>query len=263
MQTPVFISWSGERSLAVAEALRDWLPEVLQYVDVKLSSRDISAGSRWQADVASMLAEAEFGVLVLTPENLMEPWILFEAGALSKTVGASKVVPYLLDTDVRALSGPLVQFQAVSADDEGTLSLVRSINQDAEDRALDGGRLNRSFDRNWDFLEGQLLAATRIQTPQESSPPRPDPDEVQVEMLTLLRQLAQKGESSPSKGTRGLPPELLGEPPKRLYPLLPKSSIESAMREADGDTTKAAMALGVPKLILEANIAYREKESPI
>ena len=29
----VFISWSGERSKALAVALRDWLPLVLHYVE--------------------------------------------------------------------------------------------------------------------------------------------------------------------------------------------------------------------------------------
>lgn len=29
----VFISWSGERSQALAQALRDWLPLVLHFVE--------------------------------------------------------------------------------------------------------------------------------------------------------------------------------------------------------------------------------------
>lgn len=40
----VFISWSGERSKEMANALREWLPMVLQYVEPFVSDKDISAG---------------------------------------------------------------------------------------------------------------------------------------------------------------------------------------------------------------------------
>lgn len=40
----VFISWSGERSHALGDALHDWIPLVLHYVEPWLSQADIEAG---------------------------------------------------------------------------------------------------------------------------------------------------------------------------------------------------------------------------
>ena len=42
----VFISWSGTRSKALANALHKWLPMVLQYVEPWVSDSDIDAGER-------------------------------------------------------------------------------------------------------------------------------------------------------------------------------------------------------------------------
>src|SRR5262249_18500658 len=92
----VFLSWSGERSRAVAELLSAFLPRVLQAVDPFMSAHDIEPGASWVAALDAHLDAHTFGVLCLTPENLAAPWILFEAGALGKTGGESRVVPYRL-----------------------------------------------------------------------------------------------------------------------------------------------------------------------
>jgi hypothetical protein len=51
----VFVSWSGEASHHVAKALKEWLPNVIQAVDVFLSSEDIAKGSRWFHELSSVL----------------------------------------------------------------------------------------------------------------------------------------------------------------------------------------------------------------
>src|SRR5438045_1936561 len=108
----VFISWSGTRSRDVAESLHEWLPYVINAVEPWLSSADIEKGARWALDLAQELESTSVAVICLTKENLNAPWILFEAGALSKTVGKSFVCPYLFGLDRIDLTGPLLQFQA-------------------------------------------------------------------------------------------------------------------------------------------------------
>ncbi len=91
----VFISWSGKRSNALAVALKGWLPLILQYVKPWVSEKDISAGDRWARAIAGELETSNFGILCVTPENLRSEWILFEAGALSKSMLDAKVIPLL------------------------------------------------------------------------------------------------------------------------------------------------------------------------
>ena len=112
----VFISWSGSRSEKVAEALHDWLPSVIQSVHPFMSASDIEKGSRWPRELASHLENAQFGLICLTQDNLEAPWLLFEAGALSKSIEHSKVVPYLYRVSQTQLQGPLAQFQGAFAD---------------------------------------------------------------------------------------------------------------------------------------------------
>lgn len=125
----VFISWSGKRSKVLANALREWLPMVLQYVDPWVSDKDISAGDRWAQAIAGELEASNFGIICITPENLHSEWILFESGALSKSMLDSKVIPLLFGLELSDLSGPLSQFQAQKMEEAGVMEIVKSINK--------------------------------------------------------------------------------------------------------------------------------------
>ena len=152
----VFISWSGERSQKVAEALHRWLPSVIQSVEPFMSASDIEKGSRWSNDIAEHLQEAQFGLICLTQENLRAPWLLFEAGALSKSIGDSRVVPYLYEVSYAQVEGPLAQFQAAPADEESTFKAIKAINGALGENGLDAARLEEAFKHWWPDLEEAL-----------------------------------------------------------------------------------------------------------
>ena len=156
MKIKLFISWSGERSKVVAEALRSWIPDVIQAIQPWMSSEDIDPGSRWNAEINKELGATKFGIICITPENLDSAWILFESGALAKTIESTFVCPYLINLDFTNLKGPLVQFQAARARRDDTYALVRAINQCLGEEALSEERLRKSFERWWPDLEATL-----------------------------------------------------------------------------------------------------------
>ncbi|HEU4556698.1 MAG TPA: TIR domain-containing protein [Longimicrobium sp.] len=164
----VFLSWSGESSRGVATALKEWMPDVLQAVQPWLSATDIEAGARWVSELQLVLEESRVGIICLTPENVTAPWILFEAGALSR-FGEAYVIPYLIGFDPKELSGPLVQFQAIQANHDGTWSLMRSLNRALGDQAIDETRLRRIFDLMWPTLEEKLRAIVQEYSSGEES----------------------------------------------------------------------------------------------
>jgi TIR domain len=153
----IFASWSGERSKTTALGLKSLLQDLFEEaVDVFVSDH-ISPGEAWVQRLGTELEQSEFGILCLTAENSQAPWLLFEAGAIAKKFGASRVVPYLID-ELPAASdrSPLAQFQHVRADREGTYRLVESINSTVGPSAKPIDRLERSFTRWWPDLEQTL-----------------------------------------------------------------------------------------------------------
>jgi DNA-binding protein Fis len=152
----VFISWSGERSRAVAEALHKWLPKVVNAIKPWLSSADMDKGVRWSADVALRLEEAHAGIICLTPTNLHSDWILFEAGALSKTVENAFVCPFLIGVEPSDLKPPLSQFQCTRAEKEDVLKLLTTLNSALEDDALPETHIQEVFEVWWPKLDTQL-----------------------------------------------------------------------------------------------------------
>lgn len=148
----IFVSWSGERSQALAAILHERLPYILQYLEPWLSKSDIDAGDRWGVEVAKELEACTFGITCLTAENVAAPWILFEAGALAKSMQEGRVVPLLLDLNISDIAGPLAQFQAKKADKAGLLDVVQAINKIAP-TPLAESRLKPLFEEIWPNLE--------------------------------------------------------------------------------------------------------------
>ena len=69
----IFISWSGERSQKIAELFKDWIQCVIQAAKPWISSHDVDRGALWYTEISKTLADSQFGILCLTPENKTEP----------------------------------------------------------------------------------------------------------------------------------------------------------------------------------------------
>lgn len=179
----VFLAWSGPRSQAVAIALRKWIPKVIQNLEPWMSNHDIAKGANWQSELSGQLQNVKIGIICLTPNNIKEPWINFEAGALSK-LEDSIVCTYLHGLETTDVSGPLVQFQGTKADKEDTMKLIQALNAKLGEAALESNQLNETFHRWWGDLESDLAAAKDLHVQKT---PKRDTDDMLREILSTLR----------------------------------------------------------------------------
>ena len=164
----VFISWSGEKSRRIALALKEWLPVVIRPLRPYVSSEDIGKGSRWSKELESELETSEFGILCLTRENMDAPWLMFEAGALSK-VGISRITPFLFDMQPPEVTGPMQLFQATIFDKRDIRALVAELNRNCGEGALDEKMLGQVFERWYPDLERRLNALRNLETGERDS----------------------------------------------------------------------------------------------
>jgi hypothetical protein len=188
-QHNVFISWSGNRSRHVAQALRDWISMVLQAAKPWTSSTDIDKGSRGLAELAKALENIKVGIICLTPENLSEEWILFEAGALSKTLdpGTRVCTSLLGGLQPQDVPRPLGEFQATKAEKEDTRRLVHTLNKGLGSPVTEP-HLNGTFDALWPRLEGALASMPKSET---AAPPKRSIQDMVAEILELSRTAAK------------------------------------------------------------------------
>ncbi len=181
----VFLSWSGERSKAVAEYLQGWLQSVIQSIEPWFSPDDIKKGSPWLAELNSELEAHSVAIICLTLENRTAPWLLFEAGALSKALkDKAFVCPLLIGLEPADVQDPLAQFQLTRTTKEEIRRLLLTINGRME-RPLSKDRLDESFELRWPRLETKLseIAAQGTSAPSAKRPK----DDILAEILEQVR----------------------------------------------------------------------------
>jgi hypothetical protein len=184
----VFISWSGKRSLSVAQKLREWLPTVVQAARPWMSDTDIEKGTRGLNEIAKALTGIKVGIVCLTSENLNEPWLLFEAGALSKTITDDKtrLCTYLLgDLNSHEIKQPLGMFQHTTAKKDETRKLVHTINKAVSDPPVMLEHLDKAFDALWPELNDTIKAIPA--TASGDVAPKRNLDDMVGEILDLVR----------------------------------------------------------------------------
>ena len=189
----VFVSWSGDYSKQLGAAIRWWLPKVLNPVEVYFSDTDIEAGARWYHEIVDALETSDAGLVILTPENITRQWLMFEAGALARSVTKARVCPILFGitkSEFTLNGGPLSFFQAMEFIEDDFRKLQRTIN---------GGRLVETdlvemFDNWWPQLQQKI--GTISATPQPALK-QPTEKELLQEILGLTRTLARELQALP------------------------------------------------------------------
>lgn len=158
----VFISWSKPVASEIAAHLKPFLEDVLGTATIFMSAA-MEGGTRWGTEIPERLAACNAGLVIVTAENTHEPWLHFEAGALSKHVDEARVVPLLCGASVGDLQGtPLAMFQAKSLNHEEFLDVCLSFG-----RAFGIGddAVRRRFDKGWAELEAAVANVSGRRTP--------------------------------------------------------------------------------------------------
>jgi len=186
MSTKVFISWSGPLSQELGEALKNWLPSALQFVKPYFSPDDIEKGVKWNSEISRELESSNIGIICLTKDNLGKPWILFEAGALSKSIEKSKVCPLLFDIDPTDVSGPLASFQGTKFFKEDFKRLFITINAVAGDSQLQQSVLYSVFEMWWPKLKDSVDTILKSSVNHTKKERRTERD-ILEELLELAR----------------------------------------------------------------------------
>ncbi len=212
----VFISWSGENSKSFALFLHDWIPSIISTA-APFCSPNMEKGSRWPSGINDALENCDFGIFCLTQENMSSPWLLFEAGAISK-LESGRVATLLLSPSMKPtdVTGPLAQFQHTEPIKSEIFELIKTLN------GIAGGTpnaksLDMAFDRAWPDFEKALLACQAIQ-PEGTSPPERSQEDMLEEVLTICRSIDKniKRFTSPHSETLSLDAFLVKGLPKYL-----------------------------------------------
>lgn len=191
----LFLSWSTEESHLLAQALADWVPSVVQSIEPFLSSEDIQKGALWFTELGNELEATDFGILCLTPYNREAPWILFEAGALSKKLSTTRVVPLLVEVSPADIKPPLSHFNLAQANEGEIKKIVQTLNANLGEARLSEARLGSAFTKWWPDLEKKLEevhAALQARAAKQVVPPGRDLSDKIDELLDLSRSVARQ-----------------------------------------------------------------------
>lgn len=199
----------------MANALKDWIPLIVQHAEPFVSDKDISAGDRWAQAIAGELESSNFGILCITPENISSEWIMFEAGALSKAMQDAKVIPLLFGLELSDLSGPLQQFQALKVDEQGMLDALKAINA-ASDNKTGDATIEQLVPALWSQLQEKLDAIpARAETEKHMRPQT----EIMEDLVSQVRGLnSRMRDFDPETMDRG--PYSSNSKSRKIHPIM-------------------------------------------
>jgi hypothetical protein len=189
----VFISWSGQSSKPFAEAIRNWLPLVLQSAKPYFTPADIEKGAKWDNEISEQLEQSDICIIALTRDNLNSPWIMFEAGAISRRIGKARICPIVFKIEKTDVQGPLSRFQATAFNKVEIRQLLTTINNAANDESrLTESILEKAFEMYWATLKSEVEAILVAPPPPDSGP------EIRTENSLLRKTYCSPESCSPS-----------------------------------------------------------------
>ncbi len=150
----IYIGWYGNRSKLIASTLANWLTTIIKDLKIWVSESDIEKKPDQLNKLSAKLKKSDFVLFCITPENVDEPWLLFEAGALSRVLSAPQLMLILYDIESSTLKSPLSQFQAIQLQEKKkTYDLFERIILDDSNTSHSTAKLDDLFEEYWPIIE--------------------------------------------------------------------------------------------------------------
>lgn len=160
----VFISWSGDKSNLTSKVLKTWLSHLFPFIKLSVSTDHIESGSKWTMSLPSSLDNTDIGIICITKENINSPWLLFEAGAMFKTLNENQLIPLLVDVENKALPGPLSYFRTLTVQKKDIYALVKILSKHSSLKYKSEKHLETVFDNWYPLLEEQLTEINKTKS---------------------------------------------------------------------------------------------------
>ncbi|MEW1812425.1 toll/interleukin-1 receptor domain-containing protein [Pseudarthrobacter phenanthrenivorans] len=186
----VFISWSGNTK-AVAQAIYNCLPSLFDDAKPWISTENRS-GSIWLPEIDKQLSDTDFGIVCVSKENQGAPWLNYEAGALSRKVGAQReLMPVLLIdfSETVEVKGPVTGFQMKFATLEGFFAIMKDLNESELGPGIDKDILRRRVEAIWPTIEAEVKKVKGSHASQETK--KRTEDDKYEELLVTVRDIAE------------------------------------------------------------------------
>jgi tetratricopeptide (TPR) repeat protein len=132
----IFVS-HAHTDAPLARSLQDLITTVFDEVEVDYSSDvsaggGIEAGTDWLQWILDKLRSCDMAVVVLTPESLSRPWLMWESGAVNGIALAleqqPQIVPLLFRVNRENVAGPLSRLQAeLGETEEGVRRVAQAV----------------------------------------------------------------------------------------------------------------------------------------
>jgi hypothetical protein len=152
----LIVSWSGSVSHDLAIFLKDWLHEMFPVIDPWVSSEDIQKGKSWFPELMNKFSETNVSIICVTTENVLSPWVYFEAGLIAAKV-KGMTCSYLVGVPGKRIKDtPLAQFQWTEANRNDTWKMICSINTELKTKGAHEKILESHFNALWPKLKAKL-----------------------------------------------------------------------------------------------------------
>ena len=126
----IFLSWSKELSLKLAKRTASLLSDVFKTDTVYwISTEGIENGDFISSSIKEGLNKCNNAVLFLTIDNINNPWINFEAGAIAYKSNDAHIWPFAFNLDISGdfSYSPFASRQATKLNKEDVIKLLESI----------------------------------------------------------------------------------------------------------------------------------------